>query len=248
MNSSFTRRSGIVLLNRNAARAIAITGMAMLALAGCRPGDEPGVHVAGWTMIDATQRHPIIVSQQPANMTVRVAKGANGLSPPQRASIVQFLNRYRGSDSGNGRLAVAVPRGASNEVAALHAVADMRFLLREYGIDDTRIAMQPYDANGDSQAPIRISFSRFVAEGPECGHWGKNLADDPRNLPHANHGCATQRNFAAQVANPADLLGPRTMTPGVSERRDTVWEKFVKGESTIAKKDSEEKAQVQGAK
>ena len=45
-----------------------------LALAGCKTlDDEPGAHVAGWTLIDPTQRHPIMVSQQPSTMTLRVA-------------------------------------------------------------------------------------------------------------------------------------------------------------------------------
>lgn len=230
-----------------AALGLGLAAFASL-LAGCRPSDEPGVHVAGWAMLDPAQRHPIVVGQQPANMSVRIARGSQGLNPQQRASIVHFLGRYRGGNNGNGRLTISVPSGTANEVSALHAVADLRYLLRDVGIDDSRVAVQPYRGDGDAQAPIRISYSSFVAEGPECGHWGRNLADDARNLPHANLGCATQRNFAAQVANPADLLGPRTMTPAIAERRDTTWEKFVKGESTIAKKDGEEKVQVQGSK
>jgi pilus assembly protein CpaD len=54
--------------------------------------------------------------------------------------------------------------------------------------------------------------------------------------------------LAVQIANPADLLGPRTMEPAASsERRDEIWNKYVKGESTIAKKDPDEKVQVKGA-
>ena len=37
------------------------------ALPGCKTfEDEPGAHLAGWTIVDATQRHPIMVSQQPS--------------------------------------------------------------------------------------------------------------------------------------------------------------------------------------
>jgi pilus assembly protein CpaD len=54
------------------------------------------------------------------------------------------------------------------------------------------------------------------------------------NLPYPNFGCATQRNFGAQVANPADLLGPRSETARSSERRDQVWSKYVKGAATGA--------------
>ena len=45
------------------------------------PGRDPGAHVAGWTLIDPTQRHPIMVSQQPATLNVRVARGSQGLTP-----------------------------------------------------------------------------------------------------------------------------------------------------------------------
>ncbi len=226
-----------------AARTAAVVAAAVT-LSACTNGLEPGGHVAGWTSISHAQRHPIIVSEQPANMSLRVARGADGLNPHQRATLVDFLGKYRGGDSSNGRLTIQVPSGSPNEVAALKAVADLRQLASDYGVDETRIAISPYHTERDPQPPIRISYTRFVAEGPECGSWPANLADDSRNLPYANFGCSTQRNFAAQVANPADLLGPRTMTPASAERRDVKWEKFNRGETVISKKDAEEKASV----
>lgn len=229
-----------------AIKVVSVSALALVATA-CRPGEDPGAHVAGWAMVEPTQRHPIIVSQQPSNLTVRIARGSHGLNPHQRAHVVDFLNKYRGGDAGNSKLTINVPFGSPNEVSALHAVADLRELLRDYGLDDTRVSIKPYHAEGESQPPIRVSYSKYVAEGPQCGQWPTNLSDDPTNLPYPNFGCATQRNFAAQVANPADLVGPRTMTPAVSERRDVAWERFVKGESTIAKKESDEKVQVKGA-
>jgi pilus assembly protein CpaD len=228
-------------------KALAVTTV-LLSLTACRPGEESGgAHVAGWTLLDASQRHPIVVSQQPANINLRVARGASGLNPHQRSQLVTFLNKYRGGDTGNGKITVNVPSGSPNEVAAMHAATDVRDILREYNIDDTRIQVAPYHTDGEPQPPIRIYYARFVAEGPSCGQWPTNLASDSRNLPHPNLGCATQRNFAAQVANPTDLLGPRTMTPAIAERRDVQWEKFTKGESTITKKDQDERVQVKGA-
>ncbi|MEE9360752.1 MAG: CpaD family pilus assembly lipoprotein, partial [Hyphomicrobium sp.] len=44
------------------------------------------------------------------------------------------------------------------------------------------------------------------------------------------------RNFGAQIANPADLLGPRSMTARSSERRDQVWSKYIRGEPTAARR------------
>jgi pilus assembly protein CpaD len=230
----------------------AIAGMGLvlsataLGLGGCANGLDPMAHTGGFATLEASQRHPIIVSEQPAHLTIRVARGSDGLTPHQRANLADFIGRYRGSDTGNGRLTIAVPSGSTNEVAALKAVSDARAIVRDYGIDETRVSVNPYRADG-ANSPIRVSYTRFIAEAPECGSWPTNLADDTRNLPYPNFACATQRNFAMQVANPADLLGPRTMTPAIAERGDTKWEKFKAGEAVISKKDQEERASVKSS-
>lgn len=227
-------------------RLAAASSVALL-LTACKLTEEPGAHVAGWTVIDARQRHPIMVSEQPANLALRVARGSSGLSPQQRAQVYDFINHFSARDTGNTRIMIGMPSGSANETAAMDALADLRQLIRSFGIAEADIMVRPYRAEGNREPPIRLSYTRFVAEAPECGHWPTNLAQDPRNLPYPNFGCATQRNLAAQVANPADLLGPRTMQPGSAERRDTIWNSYVRGESTVAKKDSDEKVQVKNA-
>jgi len=216
------------------------------ALAGCKTLEEPGAHVAGFTIIDPSQRHPIMVSQQPSSMSVRVARGSQGLTPAQQAKVAAFLERYRASDAGNSKLVISVPSGTANETAAVRAVGGMRRLINDHGFSDASIVVEPYGAR-DPAAPIQLSYLRFVAEGPECGRWTANLATDYRNLPHANFGCAQQHNLAAQVANPADLLGPRTATPSDQERRGVIMEKYAKGKPTGAEKGADESATVKGA-
>jgi pilus assembly protein CpaD len=212
--------------------------------AGCRHDEESMGHVAGWTLVDPSQRHPIIVAEKPATMAVRIARGANGLTPAQNAQVADFLARFRASDAGNSKLVVAVPSGGPNEMSAMAAVGGIRVLIREFGYDETSLRIEAYHAGRDPSAPIRISYTRYIAEPPACGNWPTNLGSDYRNVHYPNFGCATQRNFAVMVANPADLLGPRTMTPRVAERGDVVWDKYVKGESTIAKKDQDERASI----
>jgi len=51
------------------------------------------------------------------------------------------------------------------------------------------------------------------------------------NQPVWNHGCSTQRNLAAMVDNPADLVQPRGETPAYTMRRTTVLEKYRSGNS-----------------
>ena len=62
--------------------------------------------------------------------------------------------------------------------------------------------------------------------------------------PAWNHGCSNQRNLAAQVANPADLVQPRSETPVLASRRNTVTEKYRKGEPTSTQAPDADKAKI----
>ena len=214
-----------------------------LTLVGCRTLEDPG-RVQSWTLVDPSQRHPIIVKKSPSRINVGVSAGENGLNPHQRARVIGFLGQFRSSGMDKSKLLIAAPSGSPNEVAAMHAVADIRDLVSDYGFKDDIVSVEAFHDEDNPQPPIRLSYTRYVAQGPECGDWSANLADNPRNLDYPNFGCAYQRNIAAMVSNPADLLGPRTMTARDSTRRDVVFGKYYKGESTISKRSKDERARV----
>jgi len=222
------------------AGSVAIASALVLALSGCKTLDDP-TRVAGWTLVDASQRHPILVSQEPTVHMIRIGRNARGMTPAQRAQLVGFVNHYRATDSGNSRLVVSVPSGGANEVPAMHAVGEIRSLLTDYGFAEPSVSVEAYSAEGTSDAPIRVSYLRYVAEPPQCGDFSTNLAYDPMNLPYPNFGCANQRNLGVMVANPADLLGPRSETARSGERRDQVWGKYVSGVPTGASKSADER-------
>jgi pilus assembly protein CpaD len=58
------------------------------------------------------------------------------------------------------------------------------------------------------------------------------------NRPYWNLGCAYQHNLAAMVANPEDFVQPRASTPSYAPRRQTVMEKYRKGEVPSGKYDT----------
>jgi pilus assembly protein CpaD len=231
---------------RTVAPKVVLASLVALTLFGCRGREETGAHVAGWSLVDSSQRHPILVSQQPATLNIRVASGAPGLTPGQAAQVSDFLARYRSKDSGNSKLVIGVPSGSPNEGAAMRAVANLREMIREYGFSESTVSMVPYGGGRDPSAPIKLAYLRYVAEAPECGHWPTNLAYDPLSLPYPNFGCAQQANLAAQIANPADLLGPRTTAPADAERRAVVIERYRQGKTTGAEKGGDERVQVKG--
>lgn len=232
-----------IKLSRPAVRgkaSLVAAALVSLTLAGCDHLDRGAEHPAGQVLLTPAERHPILVSQEPHRMTVKVSRSARGLDPQQRAQLIDFVSKFHASDSGNSKLVIAVPSGASNEVAAMNAVADMRPILNDIGVSESAISIEPYHADGHSQPPIRIAYNRYAADAPDCGKWTENLATTTRNLPYGNLGCASQRNLAVMVANPADLVGPRTMTPASADRRDQIYDKYVKDAPTSRQRTGQE--------
>lgn len=223
-----------------AGRILAVSAL-MLVLAGCNGHGRRDV--AGWLVASPTERHPIIVDRKEVVLDIAVPPGSYGMTHAQKNDLVGFVHRFKQEGNG-GILVVRAPNGSKNEIAAMRALDDVRRVVANAGVSRNDGAFESYFAGGIADAPIRVSFMRHVATGPECGDWSDNLARDRKNMPYRNLGCASQRNLAAMVANPRDLIEPRAMTPRSSERRDTVWDKYVKGETTISEKDNEEKSQV----
>jgi pilus assembly protein CpaD len=217
-----------------------LAACAVMALAGCKTTEDP-TRVAGWTLVDPSERHPILVSQEPTSDVLRISRGSNGLNPAQRARLLNFADHFRAIDAGNSRLVVEVPSGAANEVATMRAVGEIRQLLHDQGYGESVISVQAYNADGQRDPPIRVSYLRYVAQAPQCGDWSANLAYDPMNLPYPDLGCANQHNLAVMVANPADLVTPRSETARSSERRDVVWNNYVHGRPTGANKSGDER-------
>lgn len=224
-----------------AARVAAVCFLA-LALAACK-GHGRMQDVAGWRTADPAQNHPVRVDRKEVVLELDVPQGSYGLSHNQKADLRGFVRRFREEGSG-GVLVARAPSGGANEIAAKRAMDEVAQVIAEAGVAREDSVYESYSAGAGRAAPVRVSFLRHTAEGPVCGQWPSDLGRNKKNLPYENLGCATQRNLAAMVANPRDLVEPRRTTPRSSERRDMVWDKYIKGETTISEKADEEKSQV----
>jgi pilus assembly protein CpaD len=174
-----------------------------------------------------SERHPIQLAQTEATLDLLVTRG-NGLSSAQMAQLRAYLRAY---EKEGERLMVRAPSGGSNDAASMRAFDDVRKALRQAGITEDSVLLETYYVNGERSAPLRLSFLHYEAKAPDCPDWSENVGRDPQNTPWPNMGCATQRNLALAVADPRDLMGPRAETPRSSERRDTVWDRYVKGDT-----------------
>ncbi|MDA7949645.1 MAG: CpaD family pilus assembly protein [Hyphomicrobiaceae bacterium] len=227
-------------LSGNRALCVGTILFATVTLAACNTHREKGVK--GWLVADPTARHPILVGSTPVVLDLPVARGSYGLAQNQGYELRHFLRSYK--QKNEGPLTIAAPSGGSNEIAVMHALGEIKRELQRAGISRHEVHFAAYSGAGTAASPIKVSYNNFTARGPECGDWSDNLARDPKNIPYRNFGCATQRNLAAMISNPRDLVEPRGMTPRDSQRRDVIMDKYVKGDTTVAKKSNEEKAKV----
>ena len=185
---------------------------------------------------DYRNRHPILIAERPHSIDLLVGTGRGGLTAVQRAQVAAFGSNWR--REGNGVLQVRVPSGTRNETAARATVREITSVLNSVGVPPKAIGVRPYQPERPFDvAPIRLSFPIMRAEVVNCGLWPEDLGPtaDPKysaNEPYANLGCATQRNLAAMVAEPADLLQPRAETPPSAARRQTVMDKYRQGTDT----------------
>jgi pilus assembly protein CpaD len=91
--------------------------------------------------------------------------------------------------------------------------------------------------------PIEVGPGKTVRVN-RCGYWPESAVAETSNRSYYNFGCAYQRNLAAQVADPRDLARPRAMDPPYATRRETVLDKYDKGETTVTVDPYEDKGSV----
>jgi pilus assembly protein CpaD len=129
-------------------------------------------------------------------------------------------------------------------------VREINSILTAAGMPRHSIAVRPYHVADPAQsATVRLNYSRIVAEAGPCGLWPEDLGPSfnptyGENVPYWNLGCANQRNLAAMVANPADLVQPRAETPEWTARRTTVLERYRAGQPTGTQYQNTQKGQL----
>ncbi len=220
-----------------AARALGCAA-ALAALGACSSTQQTPFGLPG----DA---HKITVEQRPEKLSLALAPRMTGLTAAQRDALRGYAAAYL--DHGYGPLAISMPQDTDTTAAGRRAAEQARQLLHAAGIDWAVIAQGGYQASGTSGAPLILSFTRYIAHAEGCGGDWRNLATSPGNNESANFGCALAVNTAAMIADPYELVRPSATRPPSAPRRQTVMDKYTKGEATGAARSSDEKVKVSDA-
>jgi pilus assembly protein CpaD len=237
-----TVRTMIASRRSAAATAVraAIAGSCALFVCGCNTDQQVtgGPEVAS----DYRLRHPITLQEADPTLELFIGSNRGGLNPTQRAEVLSFGLGWK--KEATGGVVVERPIGSSNEMASADAMREIVSILAASGLPPQGIAVRTYPAAGPNLATVRISYPKISAQAGPCGLWPQDIGpsfnrDYFENQPPWNYGCATQRNLAAEVDNPADLVQPRGETPAYAMRRTTVLEKYRQGVSSAVPSDSD---------
>jgi pilus assembly protein CpaD len=183
--------------------------------AGCATTAQTDTSVAHY---DYRQRHPIMISEEPEVLDIPVGMNGPAMSPEIEAAIDDYVGDYQ--RHGTGNITIQVPTASANEVAATKTGQAAHYALVRAGVPHANIQIAPYYVGDHAKtASMRLSFLRVKAVTPKCGLWPETAPNDTDNRQYHNLGCASQQNLAAMVANPADLVRPRSMEPANGARR-----------------------------
>jgi pilus assembly protein CpaD len=223
----------------------ALVGLAV-ALGACTHTDEA---VTASIPDDYRLRHPIAIQEANQSVVIFVGHARGGLSASQRADVMGLAQTWL--REATGAIIADVPIDTPNAQAAADSFREVQALLAAAGVPPRGITVRHYHPEDPRQmAAIRLNYPKISAVAGPCGVWPDDLGPSIKNKsyfenkPYYNFGCANQRNMAAMIDNPSDLVQPRSETPAYTARRTAAFEKYRKGTPTTTTYPEAEKAKL----
>jgi pilus assembly protein CpaD len=224
----------------------ALVGLAVV-LGACTHTDN--VATTASVPDDYRLRHPIAIQEADRSVVIFVGHARGGLSAEQRADVMGLAQIWL--HEGTGAIVADMPVGTPNARAAADSIHEIQALLSAAGVPPRGIVVRDYHPNDPRQmATIRLNYPKISAVVGPCGLWPEDLGPSIKdkgyidNKPYYNFGCAYQRNMAAMIDNPSDLVQPRSETDSYTMRRTEAFEKYRKGNPSSTSYPEAEKAKL----
>lgn len=214
-----------------------VLAAAALTLSGCytMPADRAGT----WPRAE--------VRQETARLDLHVSAAEGGIAWSQMGSFSQFVDFYK--SNGHGPLVLSYPERSANSGLTDAALQEARAFLDRSGVQPQRIAEGEYDAQGQPNAPLIVSFLHYTAHGPaECADMAwENVGMEVDNRAQPRFGCFMAANMAAMIGDPYDLVGPTETAPRDAGRISVQMDAWRAGERTGATRGDDESGAVSNA-
>ncbi len=224
----------------------ALTGLAVV-LGACKHVEEASP--MAFAPDEYKQRHPIAITETDRSIVVFVGNNRGGLTASQRADVIALGHTWL--RDGTGTISIDVPVGTPNARAATESLREIQAMFAAAGVPPRAVNIRQYRPEDPRHmAAIRLKYPRIAAVAGPCGLWPEDIGPGYKNKSYYdnkqyyNFGCASQRNLANMIDNPADLEQPRPETPAYTTRRTTAFEKYRKGTATATTYPEADKAKL----
>jgi pilus assembly protein CpaD len=229
---------------RLGALRLATAGLLAVTLAGCYQAPVAEEH---HYPIDYRQRHPITLQEGERTVEIILSRYRGGLTAAQRADVLAFAQQWQREASGG--IVIEVPWGGPTDRAATDSMREIHSMFAASGVPQRAVYVRRYKPIRSGLPSIRISYAKLTAKAGPCGLWPNDLGpaagkEYMENRPYWNLGCATQRNLAAEIDNPSDLVQPRVEQPAYEARRTVVLDNYRKGKSPSGAYDGIDKGKI----
>lgn len=209
---------------------------ASLLLGACKTVDAP-IMAAEPYPDDYRARHPIAVTEADRSIVVFIGTGRGGMTAAQRADVMGMAQSWL--REGSGGISIDMPTGTPNARAAQETLREIQAMIAAAGVPPRAVSVRQYQPKDPRHmAAIRLNYPKIAATAGPCGLWPDDVGPSYKNSSwfdnksYYNFGCAHQRNLAAMIDEPSDLVQPRAETPAYTMRRNVAFEKYRKGTST----------------
>jgi len=164
------------------------------------------------------------------------------LSARDQVAVNQFLQAY--GHRGDGPLYVNVPNASGTGLGAQQAQAVIRQSLSSIGLGGASVQTGQYQAAYGAPAPVVVSYRTLRTVPQDCRTIG-DMTDTYANQPYDSFGCFHAANLAAMIDDPRQLLAPYEMTAPNSQRRQTIYDKYIAGENPASTQPARQQVSVE---
>lgn len=164
------------------------------------------------------------------------------LSARDQVAVSQFLQSY--GHRGNGPLYINIPNSSVSGLGAQQAQAVIRQSLAGVGLGGAAVQTGEYQAAYGSPAPVIVSYRTLKTVPQDCRQQG-DVTDTFSNQPYDNFGCFHAANLAAMIGDPRQLIAPYDMTIPNSQRRQTIYDKYIEGENPASTQPDRQQVSVE---
>jgi pilus assembly protein CpaD len=216
-------------------RLLRFGAVAMVALsaAGCLASNN----ITGSIPHDYRDRHAISLIHANETLEVFVSARNSRLDARSVEDVRQFGRDYM--QNGQGPLVAYLPSDG-NPAVVQNGLGGIRQALSGGGASG-RLQIAHYQSSAGPSAPIKLAYARLKADtATKCGYEGEDivptrLSVNGANQSNFNFGCSFQKNLAAQIADPRDLIRPRQEGPVDADKRLAGIERIREGDQNEIK-------------